>query len=128
MEELKEIENNLGYQSIKVEIIEHLQELLELQAYYNNTNIIFNILIPHIPQEQYTTSHTIPIPINKTKEIIIKPYTLYNNPQIQYFYKLCKKIEILFYCKESIHQDAVEISSCFGKIIYNQESTYVTVI
>lgn len=120
IEELNEIENNLKNQSINIDTIEHLYELLELQAYYNNTNIIFNIL--HIPHDQYIISHIIPIPINKTKEIIIKPYIIYNNEKIQYFDNLCKKIENLYYCKESSQQETVEKSSCFGKIINHLEA------
>ena len=85
-----------------METIEHLNELLELQMYYNNTNIVFNILIPHISLEQYTISHTILIPINKIKELIIKPYTIYNKKKSQYFNNLCKRIENTFYCKDRL--------------------------
>lgn len=121
-QELEEIGNNLENQSIKIDTTEHLYELLQLQAFYNDTNIVFNIQIPHIPLTNYTISHTIPIPINKTKEIVIKPYTIYNNNKIQYFENLCKKIENIYYCKESSLQETMENSSCFGKIISNLEA------
>lgn len=37
---------------------EHIFELLELTAYYNNTNIIFNIKIPTLSNYKYTPYHT----------------------------------------------------------------------
>lgn len=76
--ELDIIELNLSKQNIKIQSIEKIYEMLNMQAYYNESNIIFNILIPNTSVEDYFLYHILPLPINKTKILITEPYILYN--------------------------------------------------
>lgn len=42
----------------------NLYELLELQAYYNNSKLIFNIKLPNFSKNTSILYHLIPLPIN----------------------------------------------------------------
>lgn len=118
-EELTEIYKSFEKQSVDIKSNEHIYELLELQAYYNNSNIIFNIRIPSISQNTYSFFHIIPLPIENGKMITTKPYVMLNKNEIQYFDKACLKIEGMFYCKEPVSQEHDIISSCIANIINN---------
>ncbi|XP_046801067.1 uncharacterized protein LOC124418514 [Lucilia cuprina] len=71
---------------------EHIFELLELTAYYNNTNIIFNIKIPTLSNYKYTLYHIVPTPINKTLEIISEEYVLINENNSIFYKDKCKQL------------------------------------
>lgn len=91
--ELDIIELNLSKQNIKIQSIEKIYEMLNMQAYYNESNIIFNILIPNTSVEDYFLYHILPLPINKTKILITEPYILYNENSTLHHETLCPKIE-----------------------------------
>lgn len=119
-EEIAEIYNNLKTQSVDIKSEEQIYELLGLQAYYSNSNIIFNVRIPVLSPEKYSMVHIIPLPINKTKLISTKPYIIHNPKNIQYFDEVCTKIEDMYYCKESPYQESTNNSKCIGCLIQNR--------
>lgn len=120
--ELNEIYNYMSNQSIEIISNEHLYELLELQAYYNNTNIIFNVKIPKLLKEKYYFYQRYKLPINGTKQIITQPYITYNDKSIQYYDKACSKIESIYFCKNPVYQEATRNSTCLGRILNNEEA------
>lgn len=70
-----------------------MYEILELQAYYNNSKIIFNVKVPILHTDNYITSHIIPLPVNVTRQIITPQFVVYNNVTINYCQNTCLKIE-----------------------------------
>lgn len=95
---------------------EHIYELLELQAYYNETNIIFNFKIPILAKEEYNMYHIIPLPINKTKEIIMPTYILHNTYKLQRLSSICPRIEGVYYCN-SAKEELMEDSTCLAPLL-----------
>lgn len=118
-EELSEIHKIFENQSVKIKSDEHIYELLGLQAYYNDTNIIFNIQIPIFLYDTYSFFHIIPIPIEKTKRIVTKPFVILNTNDIHYFDEKCKEIEHIFYCRNPTHRGMLKNSDCIHKLINN---------
>lgn len=99
--ELDQIYSYMENQSIKTSSKEQIYELLGLQAYYNNSNIIFNVQIPNVSKENYELFHIFPLPLNNTKQIKIKPYLAFNKNHIQFFNEPCPRVENTYYCKNS---------------------------
>lgn len=118
-EELEKILENFQKQQISIKSYEELYELLGLQAYYNGTNIIFNVKIPILSKEISRFLHIIPLPINNTKIIITKPYITYNNNEIRFYDKPCHSIERTYYCSEVKTKENNNESSCVGQILQN---------
>ena len=116
-EELENISKNLPIETISNE---QIYELLGLQAYYNDSNIIFNIKIPIISLEKSRFFHLIPLPINKTKEIITKPYITYNKNNIRFYDEPCLNIEKQFFCHETENKEVNDESSCIGQTLQNK--------
>lgn len=106
------------YDSKSIDIIsdEHIYESISLQAYYNSFNTIFNFIMPVLSQESYTLFHIIPLPINKTKEIITKPYALFNDDYVQYFTEHFPQDMRRYYCqgadKQIVHRPTLTEYSC----------------
>lgn len=119
-DEIAEIYKNLKEQSVSVESDEHVYELLGLQAYYSNSNIVFNVRIPVLSHRKYSMLHIIPLPINNTKILIPKPYIILNQENIQHFDEACPKIQNIYYCKESLYQEVTNKSMCIGNLIQHQ--------
>lgn len=101
---------------------EHIFELLELTAYYNNTNIIFNIKIPTLSNYKYTFYHIIPTPINKTLEIISEEYVLINKNNSIFYKDKCKHIENEYYCKSTHETEFNMNKDCIRNIINKNET------
>lgn len=118
-EELSNIKDKLQKQNININALEQVYEFLKLQAYYNESNIIFNIRIPIVSKEKYHLYHIIPLPINNTKLITVKPYINYNENHIHYFETLCPKIEATYYCSTPILEEDASNSACIGKLMNN---------
>lgn len=118
--ELAEINHTFENQNINITTIEHIYELLSLQAYSNGTNIIFNIRIPFTLRESYTLFHVIPLPIQGTKIIRMKPYLILNTEHTQSFDEKCNHIEGTFYCYQTPNWKKVSQSKCIAKIINNE--------
>lgn len=119
--ELTEIHHTLN-NTINVISTEHIYELLELYAYYNNTNIIFNIQIPVIANETFTFFHLIKTPINKTLEIISKDYVLHNKNELLFVEQKCKEIETIFFCKDLLKEKYEMNYNCIKDIFNNETS------
>lgn len=120
-DELHEARRYLEKQNVNLISDEHLYELLELQAYYNNSNLVFNIRIPNLSQGINTLYHVIPLPINDTKRIITKPYVNCNKHNLQYLTETCPKIENIYYCKKSTDFEERINSNCIGRILNGSE-------
>lgn len=119
-EEIESIHKMLTNEQIELISEEHMYNLLNLQAYYNNSNIIFNVKIPQIENNNCNFYNIIPLPINNTKQIVTKPYVAYNNKTIQFFDKVCQKVEHIYYCQRAINEIATENSTCIGAIFNNR--------
>lgn len=119
-DELKEIRDHLRSQNVDFVSDGNLYELLELQAYYNNSNLIFNIKLPNFSKDTSLLYHLIPLPINQTKIIKTKPYVSYNAHNLQYYTEICPKIENTYYCKMSNDFEETSNSKCIGRILDGQ--------
>ena len=119
-EELYYIENKFVKQNVKIESNEQIYEFLGLQAYYNGSKIIFNVRIPNLSNEKYFFYHVVPLPINQTKFLTIEPYININEKKIQHFTKPCPKIEGVFYCTNTHHEEDTNNSECMGKLMRNE--------
>lgn len=115
-----EIYNSLKIQIIDIKSDEQIYEMLELQAYYMKTDIIFNIKIPILSQESYYMAHIIPLPINNTKTLHTKPFIIHNQRKIQYFDEACRKMGKTFYCEESLYQEEIKDSHCIGNLLQHK--------
>lgn len=118
--ELEEIYDTFRKQSIDIKSDEHIYELLDQQAYYNGSKIIFNIQIPNLSHENFSLYHVIPLPINQTKEIETKPYLIHNSESVQYFDKVCPKIEGVYYCKTPAYEEKTKDSACIRHLMNNE--------
>lgn len=107
-------------QNVLVKSDQHMYELLGLQAYYNDTNVIFNILIPILSNETYQMFHVIPLPLYEDKTILTKPFLAMNPNNIQYYDERCPSLEGIFYCKQSPSEETTNDSSCIGNLILNK--------
>lgn len=119
-DEIVEIYNNLRGQSVEIASSEEIYTLLGLQAYYNGSNLIFNVRIPILSQQNYSMLHIIPLPINNSKIFNPKPYLIYNTRNIQYFDETCQRVEKTYYCKESAYQEDTDNSTCIGRLLQNE--------
>lgn len=119
--EIENIYNSLNNQIPEINSVEQIYEMLELQAYFNNSNIVFNIKIPIIKKESFILSHIIPLPINETRQIITPNYIVYNDKSINYYNDKCFKLENIYICKNPIKSEPFEQSLCLGKLIRNQQ-------
>lgn len=98
---------------------EHLYELLELRAYYNDSNILFVVMIPQFTNETFQTIKLRPIPENHQ---IIKPkssYILYNPNKYQFLEKSCNRIEQSLICPPTKLQTPTS-NTCEIKILENK--------
>lgn len=118
--EIEIINKYVKNQSIHISSNEQLYELLKLQAYYNNTNIIFNIKIPIVENKNYELTQIIPLPINLTTFINVKPYMLIDQNNIFYMNTNCPQIENIYFCEDIIEQENILESSCMGQILNNK--------
>lgn len=121
--ELTYIFNNLEKNNITTTSFEEVYSLLELQAYYNHSKIIFNIKMPIPSQEIFSLHHLIPLPINKTHTIHLpKPYVLLSNLFMQYLDKPCLMINEVYYCKKT-NLKKISNDDCIPNLVKNHQAT-----
>lgn len=116
--ELSLVRENLSKQ-LPILNDEHLYELLQLKAYYNESNIIFTIMIPQFSNITLSTIKIRPLPENHQ---IIKPesnYILYNPDKYIFISKPCNRIEQTFICPPKTLQET-STNQCEIKILENQ--------
>lgn len=116
--ELNTVRESLSKQ-LTIQNDEHLYELLQLKAYYNETNIIFAILIPQLSNTTFNTIKIRPLPENHQ---IIKPesnYILYNPSNYLFLSKPCSRIEQIYICPPKTLQ-ALATNQCEIKILENK--------
>lgn len=121
-EELIKINLEFKNQNVSIKSEQHMYELLGLQAYYNDTNVIFNILIPILSNETYQMIHNIPLPLEKNKIILTKPYLAMSPHKILYYEDRCPNLEGVYYCKKPTYEEKVDNSSCIGNLILNKQA------
>lgn len=98
--ELTRIQNTLN-STINIISGEHICEILKLTAFYNTTNITFDIQAPIIPDETFIFSHIIPTPLNKTLKVLTNEYALTSVNKLFLLDRKCKLIAEVFYCETS---------------------------
>lgn len=109
--------------SFPIQNTEHIYEILNLQAYYSDMKIIFNIMIPVISKDIYQFSHLVQIPLNKKETISINyPFLAHNNRIISYFAEKCRNVERTFICGKPMFQEPTNTSQCIGKIIQGEDA------
>lgn len=120
--EIDNIKNHFSKQNLNFESIQQIYEILELQAYYNHSKIIFNIQTPLFQNNVYSFIHLIPLTINKTKMVSIKfPFIAHNDRAIYGFTEKCLLVQNIFICKDNMQRTATNDSRCVGNIIQNIE-------
>lgn len=103
---------------------EHLYELLELKAYYNDSNIIFAIMIPQLSNITFNTFKIRPLPENHQ---IIQPesnYILYHPDRYLFLSKPCNRIEQTYICPPKTLQET-STNQCEIKILENKPAKCV---
>lgn len=119
-QELNEIHKIFDNEYIKIQSEQEMYEFLELQAYYHEQNIIFNVKIPIVSNSSYSMYHIIPLPINESYEIIVSPFAILNNKEIYELDKKCTWIEGIFYCQHSSLKNRIDTHQCLRNIIENK--------
>lgn len=103
---------------------QHIYELLQLQAYYSDNHVIFNLNIPLISPETYQFTHLIQIPVRNTETISVKyPFLAYNDRYLLYFTDRCNKVEQTFICAKPIFQEPTNSSVCIGNILNGKDAS-----
>lgn len=119
--ELEYVRNILNNQKINIKSDEQLYALLNLKAYYNNTNIVLAIEIPQFHQDIFSYYFIKTIPIRNNQRIIINSnnlilseslYMEINNP--------CNLVENTYYC--NINQLYSTNNSCIPNLILNKDA------
>lgn len=122
-DELEYIHQLFNNMSFSIQSEEHIFEVLELQAYYSDKKIIFNLNIPNFSKEIFKFTHLLQIPINSTETIAIEyPFIAHNNGSIHYFTDKCRRIEQTFICDKPSFQELIDNSQCIGKIIQGNDA------
>lgn len=122
-DELDYIHSLLNNMSFPIQSDEQIYELLELQAYYSGTRIIFNLNIPVISNEIFKHTHLIPLANNRKQSILINyPYITHNSKFIFYFTNKCKEIEQTYVCDKPSFKEYTNSSKCIGNIIYGSDA------
>lgn len=122
--EINYIHTILEKENVKLNSYEEINELLELQAYYNKTTLIFSIKIPNFSQETFSYYYIKLIPINKTNFLEEKPksqYLILNQENYQYLTNPCIKIGNTQYCKGNKLQNIKD--ECIPRILNNKDAS-----
>lgn len=123
-EELDYSLNILIKQGLQINAIEEVYEYLNLQAYYNDTNIIFNFKIPIFYPENFQVNFIIPIPTPLKKSVnIFYNYALINGSRMYLLNNACPKINKIYICDNNAH-NLIETSNdtCLRNILQNKSS------
>ena len=109
-------------QNINLVSKEDVYQFLELQAYYNETSLIFIIQIPTFYSYSYILYHLNQLPINNNITLNIeKPYIVINENTYLFLEKPCLKIENTFYCsKQSLQK--IKDEDCIPNIINDNKA------
>lgn len=122
----RHILNNHEIDIIKTELIkynvkfisdEYIFEIINIQAYFNNTQLIFSIKIPTFHPEIYNHYNLYPLPLNYTYIIEIPyPNMILNEHNYYFLINQCTDIEGIKYCR---NKEITKIRSCIPDIIQN---------
>lgn len=122
-EEREFIELKLTSQNIEITSAEQALEHLNIQAYYNHTQLIFVLNIPIYDATNFTEYTIIPL-INKKNQTILVPFEriLINHNETFFIVTPCYTINKIKYCSlnnlKNINQD-----NCFKNILRNTNAT-----
>lgn len=122
----RHILNNQEIDIIKTELIkynvkfisdEYIFEIINIQAYFNNTQLIFSIKISTFHPEIYDHYNLYSLPINYTYVIEIPyPNIILNEHNYYFLINQCTEIERIKYCRKN---EITKIKSCIPDIIQN---------
>lgn len=118
----------LKSQNLPIKSTHQVYELLTFQAYYNNTNIIFNVRIPTFDNITYTVNLLQPLPKNNKSIVIPYPFILSGKNSSYFLQKECSQLNKIYICYK---EDLIKIPSddtCFTQAIQGQNGncTYET--
>lgn len=116
--EMNSIKNYMRKQNVNIISSEHIYEILKLDAFYKDNDIILDIKIPNFINTTFTLYHLNVIPINLTKvPKIPSRYVLSKGDAIRYLDRICTKVEDQFICENSPE----EKNSCILKLIEGED-------
>ena len=120
--EMNQIYKILIDQKVNIISDENIYQLLELQAYYNESNIIFIIQIPNFYPEPFQLYHIKQLPINDTLTLEVKhPFLLLNEHELKYMDANCPIVEQVAFCDAGPPRPIIE-DSCITNIIMNRKA------
>lgn len=118
--EMHYILEKLNQQNVDIKINENIYELLELDAYFNHSNIIFVVKIPILYPESFSFYRLKQLPLNNTYTLELKSqYLLLSKYVYQYVEEPCIKVEQIRYCTKSKLQKNSP-NGCIENIINNK--------
>lgn len=122
-DEILFIRNKLTLQGVVIESFEQIYEMCYLQAYYNDTNVLFVIKFPKLNNIIYNEYFLEPIPNKENESIVVKYENILNKNNETYFVKNKKFIEIgnIKYYERKILINITN-DKCFTRIINNEFS------
>lgn len=119
--ELDYIQNHFSKFNVNLKTEESIYSLLWLQAYYNQSQIIFSIQIPNFHPDILFQYKIKSITFNETYTIIPpNPYIILNEHIYQYPTKPCNEVESIQYCEKQDPGDSSK--ACIPQIINNKQA------
>ena len=123
--EMNYVTDELLKNNIKIKSEEQIYSLLNLKAYYNNTDLVVLIEIPQFLEEKYNYYKIKTFPINN---YIIEQATnilITNNQTHMLIYNSCQVIEQVYYCEKG--HIYTNTDTCIPKILNNEDANCKTI-
>lgn len=114
--ELRFIREKLIEQNVKIQTLEQIYEHLHLQAYYNETKLLFIVKVPILDPELYTEHYVEPIPKLNNRSLDIPYEKIIKNLHETYF--IVKKQNEINRIKYYNIKDLINVTNdmCFNNI------------
>ena len=113
----------LNEQNIKINSLEQVYEFCSIQAFYNNSNIIFVISIPKFHKNPFKLLLLEPLPIHSQSLKILKipySYALVKGDETYFMASECSKIEKYYICNEDKLLNYT-LDGCYHNILRGDE-------
>jgi Gypsy protein/Baculovirus F protein len=121
--ELNFIKDKLNNQKIQIDTLEQIYEHLQLQAFYNQTNLIFVIKIPKLKSDIFTEYLLEPIPTINDKTLDVPYDNILKNTKQAYFEKQkCYSVNHVKFC-DSKGLINITNDKCYMNIINEKDGT-----
>jgi len=122
-EEIKSINEFISNQNVTIESDEHLYRLLALETYINDSYIIIHVKIPIFNTQMYSLTHIVPLPLNKTKFLIVPNHIVYDrNNEILCLEEKCPKIHRTYICEDARTHTTLVNVNCSGQCTVSKVS------